>query len=102
MKRRVVRYTDDASDDLEAIMIQFAIAAGPDLALNYVERIVSFCNKLDIAAERGGRRDDILPGLRIVGFERRATIAFTVEADQVWIQRIFYGGRDWEAELSEE
>jgi toxin ParE1/3/4 len=37
--------------------------------------------------------------LRIVGFERRITIAFTVSTENVTILGIFYGGRDWEKEL---
>jgi toxin ParE1/3/4 len=41
-------------------------------------------------------RDDIRPGLRIVGFERRVTIAFSVDDGRVTILRVFYGGRDWE------
>jgi toxin ParE1/3/4 len=35
--------------------------------------------------ERGTRRDDILPGLRTIGFERRATIAFRVLKTRVEI-----------------
>ena len=42
------------------------------------------------------------PGLRILGYRGRVTIAFTVEDNFVLIHRIFYGGRDWEAELSDE
>ena len=53
----------------------------------------------DIVSERGHRRDDISPGLRIAGFERRVTIAFAVDDDRVTILRMFYGGRDWEAEF---
>lgn len=40
------------------------------------------------------RRDDLFPGLRVVGFERRVTIAFHVGADTVTFLRILYGGRD--------
>jgi toxin ParE1/3/4 len=40
------------------------------------------------------RHDDIRPGLRTLGYRRRATIAFHVEADQVTIVRIFHHGRD--------
>ena len=36
----------------------------------------------------------ILLGLRVVGFERRVTIAFHVGADTVTFLRILYGGRD--------
>jgi toxin ParE1/3/4 len=47
-----------------------------------------------LAAERGTRRDDIRPGLRIVGFERRMVIAFHVDERTATIDRILYGGRD--------
>ena len=46
--------------------------------------------------KRGARRDDLRPGLRILGFERRAVIALQVTADRVMILRILYGGRDLE------
>jgi toxin ParE1/3/4 len=49
--------------------------------------------------ERGRRRDDILPGLRSIGFERRATIAFRVLKTRVEIVSIAYGGRDFESGL---
>jgi toxin ParE1/3/4 len=52
-----------------------------------------------LPSERGHRRDDIRPRLRVVGFERRVTIAFTVSAEAVTILRVFYDGRDWEKEL---
>jgi hypothetical protein len=32
--------------------------------------------RFETAGERGMRRNDIRPGLRVVGFERRATMAF--------------------------
>lgn len=38
-------------------------------------------------------RDDIRPGLRLVGFERRTEIAFHVTPSAVVIDRIFHGGR---------
>jgi toxin ParE1/3/4 len=44
--------------------------------------------------ERGTRRDDLRPGLRIVGYRRRVTIAFHVGDDSVTIDRVLYGGRD--------
>lgn len=64
----------------------------------YLGRIEQFIAKLELGPERGTRRDDIRPGLRTVGFERRLTVAFLVR-EQVTILRIFYGGRDWEGAL---
>jgi hypothetical protein len=42
---------------------------------------------------QGQRRDDLLTGLRTIGFERRITIAFVVTANAVLIEGIFYGGQ---------
>ena len=36
-------------------------------------------------------------GLRIVGFERRGVVAFTVEEGRVVILRFFSGRQNWEA-----
>ena len=46
--------------------------------------------------DRGARRDDLRPGLRVLGFERRAVIALQIASDSVTILRIPYGGRDVE------
>jgi toxin ParE1/3/4 len=69
------------------------------VAIRYIRRIRDYCEKFAEFPERGTKRDDIRPGLRIIGFERRVTIAFTFDGDCVRIGRIFYGGRDYEALL---
>ncbi|WP_020181112.1 type II toxin-antitoxin system RelE/ParE family toxin [Methylopila sp. M107] len=97
MKRRKVVYAAEAGDDLDWIYATVATASDPVTANDYDRRIRSSCERLETASERGHRRDDIRPGLRIVGFEKRVTIAFAVEADTVLILRVFYGGVDWEA-----
>jgi len=50
--------------------------------------------KLADFPERGMRRDDLKPGLRVLGFRRRVNIAFVVYRDRIEIARVFYGGRD--------
>ncbi len=65
----------------------------------YIQRIVDFCLGLPVAPLRGAARDDILPGLRTVGFERRVTVAFMVLSDRILIEGIFYGGRQVEGEF---
>lgn len=96
MKRRAVLYDPDAADDLDWIYATIAAAADPVTAYRYEERIRRFCERLETASERGARRDDIRPGLRVAGFERRVAVAFAVEDDCVRILRVFYGGVDWE------
>lgn len=58
-----------------------------------------FCDALAFGAERGSLRDDIRPNLRVIGFERRISVAFVVEGDRVVVLRLFYGGRDWTTDL---
>ena len=72
------------------------------MAGRYIDRIEAACLALADFPERGMRRDDILPGLRTVGFERRATIAFRVLRSRVEIVTIAYGGRDFERALRDD
>jgi toxin ParE1/3/4 len=66
----------------------------PVNAARYVEQIEAFCMNLSDFPERGARRDDLRPGMRVLGFRRRVNIAFVVFEDRVEIARILYGGRD--------
>ncbi|MER9400562.1 type II toxin-antitoxin system RelE/ParE family toxin [Mesorhizobium sp. M0615] len=68
--------------------------AGVDAALNFVGRIVDYCLNFETFPERA--HDEIAPGLRTVGWRRRAAIAFEVTGDTVIILRILYAGRTLE------
>jgi toxin ParE1/3/4 len=59
-----------------------------------VERLIAACAGLTQFPERGMAQDDIAPGIRILGFERRVVIAYRVRAGEVEIVRVLYGGRD--------
>ena len=96
MKERIVEFAPEAVTDLQSLYDWIERAAGPETAFGYISRIETFCRGMAFGAERGRSRADIRPGLRIVGFERRVTIAFTVTETRVLILRLFYGGRDWE------
>ena len=69
---------------------------GAERAIGYIDGIEDCCRNLSEFPERGIRRDDLRRGLRILGFERRAVIAFLATADTVTILLILYGGRDLE------
>ena len=96
MKPRAVIYAPEARDDLIGLYDWISAKAGSLVAIGYINRIRSYCEGFDLASERGTARDDVRPGLRIIGFERRLTIAFTVSAKTVTILRVFYGGQNWE------
>jgi toxin ParE1/3/4 len=100
VKRRKVVFAPEARDDLLRLYDWIAGAAGAKTAMAYIDKIEAYCLGFDFASERGKLRGDIRPGLRIVGFERRMTIAFTVDAESVIVLRLFYAGQDWESTLS--
>ena len=93
MKLRSVVFAPEAQADLSDLYDWIADAATPATALGYVERIEAFCARLSAGSLRGHLRDDIRPGLRIIGFERRVTVAFVVEPETVVILRLLYAGR---------
>ena len=96
MKTYEVVLSPEAQDDLLAIYDWIAERASPAIALGYVERLEAHLRGFAHGAERGHLRNDIRPGLRITGFERRVTIAFVVDGDRAVILRLAYGGRGWE------
>jgi toxin ParE1/3/4 len=98
---REVYFRPQAEADLIGIYEYIAEASGVDIASGYVDRIEAACMALANFPERGTRRDDLMPGLRTVGFERRATIAFRVLRTRVEIVTIAYGGRDFAGDLGE-
>jgi toxin ParE1/3/4 len=91
-----VRFRPEAEADLFTLYRYISDRSGPVRAGDYIARIEAACMALATFPQRGTKRDDLAPGIRIIGFERRATIAFRVEDDTVRIVRIFYGGRDYE------
>lgn len=102
MKKFEVRFRPLAEADLFALYRAIATEAGHAVAGAYIDRIEAACLSLETFPERGTNRDDIRPGLRTMGFERRATIAFQVRARDVLIVRIFYGGQDYARHLRNE
>jgi toxin ParE1/3/4 len=101
VKQRTVILSPEALDDLQLLHQYIAAAAGTRVAAGYLDRLETYCLGFAVAGERGHARADIRPGLRIVGFERRVTIAFAVDDINVTILRLFYGGQDWESALVE-
>lgn len=63
---------------------------------------MSYCESLCTFPHRGTMRDDVRPGLRITNYKKRAVIAFDVDAEQVSIIGVFYGGQDYETILQDD
>jgi toxin ParE1/3/4 len=102
MKRFTVALSVRASQQLTDLWNHIEANSGAARATTFVDGIVDYCDGLATFPERGTKRHDILPGLRVVGYRRRATIAFTVRAQTVVILGVFYGGQDYEAVRKDE
>ena len=100
--RAGTKYSPRATKQLEDLYEYVARASSPDRANAFVSAIVDYCDRLTISPRRGTRRDDLRPGLRIVGFRRRVTIAFLVLEESIVILGVFYGGRNFETLLRDE
>lgn len=100
MAHKVV-FAPEAQADLLELYDTIARGGGEKRALAYVERIEALCLGLATFPKRGTRRDDIRPGLRVIGFAQRVAIAFHVTTATVTIDRFLYGGRDFGAAFEE-
>lgn len=62
MSYRVI-FTPEAEEQLAALYLHISEAASPDIAAQYTEAIVSYCESLHTFPHRGTMRDDVRPGL---------------------------------------
>ena len=98
MRRRRVVFSAEAAADIDDVFAYVLDRSGDsETAFQYTDRIYRRCQKIGDAPLGGVAREDLAPGLRITPFERRAAIAFRLEADVVVIVNVFHGGRDYEA-----
>ncbi len=98
MKAYSVVFTPRAERQLANLYAYIANQSGVKQAENFVEAIVDDCRSLSAIPQRGVKRDDIRPNLRVKGYARRASIAFSISAESavVTIHGVFYGGQDFE------
>jgi len=84
-----------ANVDLAAIYDWIADNAGGTIADRYTARLQTFCLRLTRYPKRAQMRDDLFPGVRLIGFEKSVTVVFVVdeEKDEVRILRLLYRGR---------
>ena len=100
MSYRVI-FAPEAVEQLAALYNHIADAASSDVANQYVNGIITYCESLHMFPIRGVLREDMRPGLRITNYRKRTVVAFEVDeqAAQVAILGLFYGGQDYEAIL---
>jgi len=87
-------YRPDAEAELDQLLTHISGAAGWAVASAYVDGIFKLVDGLQTFPKRGTERSEILPGLRIVGYKRSASIAFVVTEKAVIVLGVFYRGRN--------
>lgn len=101
MTHRVI-FSPRAEAQLVKLHKDIADESSPAIGERYTAAIVKYCLGFSTFPHRGTRRDNIRPGLRTVGYRRRATIAFEVADEAVNILGVYYGGQDYEADLRDD
>jgi plasmid stabilization system protein ParE len=84
---------DEAEEDVAELLAYLVPRAGEHVARRYVDQLIDHCYSFETFPARG-IHVDADPELRLVGYRRRATIAFRVRQETVTIVRIFYRGRN--------
>ena len=102
MKQYSVIFSPRAEAQLGNLYAYIAERGGEERAERYISGIIEFCEGFSTFPERGTKRDDLRENLRIIGYARRATIAFSVQDDRVIIHGIFYGGQDYDFVMQED
>lgn len=71
-------------------------ASDAAVANSFIQRLLDHIDSFQVAPNCGTLREDLRPGLRIVGWRRTVTIAFRVDeaTATVTILAVLYRGRD--------
>jgi toxin ParE1/3/4 len=94
-----IRFSTQALQDLHGMHEYIAPRGGEIVASKFVTLIYDYCLSFETFPERGVLREDLRPGLRLVGYRGHATIAFAYRDGVATILRVFGRGQDVEAEL---
>lgn len=101
MTRRVI-FSPRSLRQLHSMYAWTSSTGSPDRAERFASGLLDFCDSLSVFPFIGTARDDILVGLRTIGFRHRVIIAFLVTEQYVEVHGIYYGGRDIETLLQED
>jgi plasmid stabilization system protein ParE len=93
---RVV-FTPESAAQLNELYRFIATTSSPERALSYlsyVGGVMGCCESLRHFLDRGAKRDDSRPGMRITHYRRRTTLLFRIQASVVTILGVFHRGQD--------
>lgn len=94
-----VTFRREARNQLEDLYFYIAGEGSPAIATRYTDAPLTYCDGLRMFPMRGSAHDKIYPGLRLINWRRRTTIAFLVSTTEVTIVGVYHGGQDFIAFL---
>lgn len=101
MKVFRVEFAPEFLDKLDQIEAWIEEQCGSEVvAEHYTKAVLDYCRSLKVAPFRGHQRDDIEPGLRLTNYKGSTILAFFVGSDTVSFTGIYYGGEDYESDLT--
>ncbi|ECU9162029.1 TPA: type II toxin-antitoxin system RelE/ParE family toxin [Salmonella enterica] len=91
-----VIFSPEAEQQIVGLHRYIAERAGVPVADRFIDSLFDYLDDFSTFPERGNKRDDIRPGMRVTHFRHRTTIAFAVDEKQVFIVGIFHCGQAYE------
>lgn len=89
-----VGFSRRARRHVEDVRCYIAGQSSPEIANDYVERLLRHCHMLATYPKRGQARPDLRSDARSISFEGRMTIVYRIKAHAVEVIAISYAGRD--------
>lgn len=74
----------------------------PSGARHLAERFEGAIERLSRFPDSGRQRDDLALGIRTIAVDHTLLVAYRVDPDHILNLRIFYAGRDFEADLRDD
>jgi toxin ParE1/3/4 len=93
MSYRIV-YLPDAVADLDKLYSDITLAADAKTADDFFEGVIAFIRALEPFPARGTVSESRIPGLRIIGYRRRISVAFSILGDDIVILGVFRRGQN--------
>jgi toxin ParE1/3/4 len=92
-----VRYHQRANDDLRRINGWITEFSGQQVARRKLLEIRASIRKLSVFPHRGARRDQILPGLRLLPVDDQTVASYVIDEanGEVLVLTVSYAGSDW-------
>ncbi|WP_145517803.1 type II toxin-antitoxin system RelE/ParE family toxin [Yersinia mollaretii] len=90
----IVTFTPEAEQQIVDLHRYITEQSSRVVADGFIGSLLDYLDGFSTFPERGNKRDDIRPGLRVTHFRHRTVVAFAVDDDRVLVVGIYHGGQN--------